>query len=240
MPSPDRPGPPPPWPFRPALDQVYLRADRILDRGQQYAFRVLWFFLPEPSLARDPRFEHILVSRFLSDAGQQALAYGALIAVVRDGGSAFQVALVGIAALIPPALLGLYGGTIADSLPKRVALAMVYNLQALLCFLAPTFLGTGLPAILALIFAVNALGQVSGPSESSVLPLIASEAQLATAASLVNLASTAGTAVGTALLAPVIVRAFGVAPVMYVSGVLLLLAASRVFDLPTAGTRRAV
>ncbi|HZP57820.1 MAG TPA: MFS transporter [Dehalococcoidia bacterium] len=221
------------------IDGTYLRADGIIDRGQRQAFRFLWFFLPETSIAKDARFQQVLASRFFSDAGQQAVMYGALIAVVRGGGSAFEAALVGVAALVPPALLGLYGGAVADALPKRVALAAIYNLQAALCVIVPLFFGTGLPEVLFLVFAVNALGQVSGPTESSVLPLIASDAQLATAASLVSLMSSVGTAAGTAVLAPVLVRAFGVAPVLYGSAVLLALAASRVFDLATHGEPRA-
>lgn len=222
------------------FDEAYSRADRVLDSGQGQAFRLLWFFLPETSIARNLRFEQVVASRFLSDAGQQALAYGALIAVAREGGSTFDLALVGVAAVLPAALLGMYGGAVADALPKRVALAAIYNLQALLCFLVPFIGGSELLPIVVLIFAVNALGQVSGPSESSVLPYVASREQLAAAASMVNLASSAGTAFGTALLAPILVRAFGVEPVMYVAGVLLLLAGTRVFDLPTDETPRAI
>lgn len=224
---------------RDLAQRAYLQADRVLDEGQRRVVRLFWLFLPESSIARDLRFEHVLVSRFLSDAGQQALAYGALIAVMRRGGSAFDAALLGVAALLPAALLGLYGGAVADALPKRVALAAVYNLQALLCFVVPIFIGTDLAAMVLLLFAVNALGQVSGPSESAVLPLIASREQLATAASLVNLASSAGTAFGTALLAPIVVRLFGVTAMLFISGILLLLAATRVFDLPTHEERRA-
>jgi len=213
-------------------------ADRILDETQANVFRLLWFFLPEPSIARNLRFQHILASRFLSDAGQQALVFGALVEVARRGGSALEGASVGVAAIVPPALLGLYGGEIADRLPKRTALAGAYTLQSLLCFLLPAALGTDLPVVLALIFAVNALGQVSGPTESSVLPLVATEEELASGASMVNLAATAGTAFGTALLAPVLVRAVGVDAVFYVSGVMLLAAASRVFDLPVGEAHR--
>ncbi len=225
-------------PGRQMFDGAYLRADRLIDRGQHHAFRFLWFFLPETSIARNPRFQQILASRLFSDAGQQALMYGALIAVVRDGGSAFEAALVGVATLIPAAVLGLYGGAVADALPKRVALAAIYNLQALLCFIIPVFIGTDLAAVLFLLFAVHALGQVSGPTEFAVVPLVASEEQLASAASLVSLASSVGTAFGTAILAPVLVRVFGVEPVFYIAGVLLVLAASRVFDLTTAHRRR--
>jgi len=67
-----------------------------------------------------------------------------------------------------------------------VALAAIYNLQALLCFLIPSVIGTGLTPILLLIFAVNTLGQVSTPTESAVVPLVASRVQLASAASLVD------------------------------------------------------
>ena len=215
------------------FDDAYLRADQVLDHGQRRVFWLLGFFLPAASVARKPQLEQVLASRFLSDAGQQSLAYGALITVVRSGGSAFEAALVGCAAIVPPALLGLYGGAVADALPKRVALAAAYNLQALLCFIVPVVAGTDLLAILFLVFAVNTLGQVSGPTESSVVPYVASEEELASAASLVSLASNVGTAFGTALLAPVLVRAFGTDVVFYVAGGLLFAAASRVFDLTT-------
>ncbi|HEU4759822.1 MAG TPA: MFS transporter [Dehalococcoidia bacterium] len=223
---------------RRALNDVGFQADRLLDETQARVFRLLWLFLPEPAVARDLRFQQLMASRFLSDAGQQSLAFGALVAVTRGGASTFEVALVGVAALVPPATLGLYGGTVADALPKRVALAGVYALQAALCFIVPTLIGTRLSDMLLLLFAVNALGQVSGPTESSVLPLVASKEELASAVSLMGLSSAAGSALGTALLAPVLVRVVGVAPVLYLAGALLLLAASRVFDLPGAAPRR--
>jgi hypothetical protein len=228
----------PPRRARGRLKDAGRRADRFLDRAEARVFRVFWLFLPEPAIARNLRFQHLLASRFLSDAGQQSLAFGALVSVTRGGASSFEVSLVGVAGLIPPAVLGLYGGAVADALPKRVALAGVYSMQALLCFLVPIFFGTHLFDVLFLLLAVNSLGQVSGPTESAVLPLVASKEELASAASLINLSSAAGTAFGTALLAPVLVRAVGVEPVLYLAGALLLLAASRLFDLPLRGERK--
>ncbi len=219
-------------PGREMLTNAGLGADRVLDQAQGQVFRFLWLFVPEPEIARNLWFQHLLASRFLTDAAQQALAFGALVAVAREGGSAVEVALVGVAALLPPALLGMYGGAISDTLPVRVALAGAYAGQALLCLLVPLFFGTGLGTVLVLLFLVNTLGQVSGPKESSVLPLVANEAELASAASLISLAAAAGGAFGMALLAPLLVRASGVDAVFVLSGLLLLLAASRVFDLP--------
>src|SRR5438093_5321175 len=135
-----------------------FEADHVLDVAQARVFRLLWFFLPEPDIAKNLRFEHVLASRFLSDAGQRALLFGALVAVVRGGGSALEAALVGASALVPPASLGLYGGEISDALPKRVALAGAYSMQAVLCFLAPSVPASDLIVVVALIFAVNTLG----------------------------------------------------------------------------------
>lgn len=207
-------------------------ADRVLDTAQDRVFRVAWFFLPEPEIARDLRFQHLLASRFLSEAGQQAITFGALVAVARDGGSGLEVALIGVAAILPPALFGLYGGSIADALPKRTALAGAYAIQAVLCFLVPLILGTDFWVMVVLLFSVNTLAQVSSPTESSVLPLVATEAELASAAAFINLFAAAGQAIGTAVLAPWLVRGAGVEAVFAVAGVLLILSASRVFDLP--------
>jgi hypothetical protein len=209
-----------------------LSADRVLDTAQGQVFRLLWLFLPEPAVARNLQFQHLLLSRFLSEAAQQALAFGSAVAVARSGGSALEVALVGVAALLPPALLGMYGGAIADSVPVRIALAGAYTGQALLCFLIPWVFGTELAAVLVLLLLVNALGQVSGPTESSVLPLVANDEELASGASLINLAAAAGGGFGIAFLAPVLVKAAGVEEMFYVAGGVLLLSASRVFDLP--------
>lgn len=212
---------------------VGTQADHALDRAQRQVFRFLWLFLPEPRIAQDLRFQHLLLSRFFSEAGQQALAFGALVAVAREGGSALEVALVGCAALLPPAVLGLYGGLVADHLPTRLALAGAYTGQALLCFATPALFDTSdLVVVLVLLLAVNSLGQVSAPTESSVLPLVANDEELATAASLINLAVAVGQGFAAAVLAPVLVRAAGVEPVMYLAGALLLASASRVFDLP--------
>ncbi len=215
------------------IDGAYRRADDFIDRGGQRVFRVLWFFLPETSIARNARFQYIMASTFFSDAGRDALRYGALIAVVRSSGSTLNAAFVGVASVLPPTLLGLYGGAVADALPRRVALAGVYTIQAVLCLAVPILYGTELRSVLFLVFAINVLGQVSGPGEQSIAPLVASDEQLASANSLLSLASNVGTVFGTALLAPILLRALGVTAVFAASAALLLLATTRILRLQT-------
>ncbi len=213
------------------VGDVYGRADGLITFGEGRVFRLLWFFIPEASIARSARFQYILASTFLSDAARDAVKYGALIAVVRGGGSALDAALVGVAALVPAALLGLYGGAVADELPKRLALAIIYALQAAVCIVVPLLLGTGLAAILFLVFAINTFGQVSGPTEQSIAPLVASDAELASATSMLSLASNLGTVFGTTLMAPILVRLFGARAVFYLAGALLFVASGRVLHL---------
>ncbi len=225
---------------RQVADGVYRRADGMVDRGERRAFRFLWFFLPQPAIARSLRFQHLMASVFLADAARDGLRYGALIAVARNGGSTLDAALVGVASLVPPTLLGLYGGAVADAFPKRIALGAIYILDAAVCFIVPVWFGTGLGAIVLLIFAVNILGQVSGPTEQSIVPLVASEAELASANSLGSLASNLGTVFGTALLAPILVRLIGVRAVFYVAGVLLFLASGRILNVRSSGDQRKI
>jgi MFS family permease len=218
---------------RARMDGALERADSAITRGQDRVFRFLWLFLPEPSVATKRPFQFLLASVFLSDAARDGIRYGALIAVAREGGSTFESALVGAVSLLPPTFLGLYGGAVADALPKRLALTAVYILDAAMCFVIPIFYGTGLGAILMLIFAVNAFGQISGPQEQSITPLVASDEELATATSLMSLASNLGTIFGTALLAPILVKLVGVRAVFYLAGVLLLVASGRMLNVRT-------
>jgi MFS family permease len=220
--------------------EIAQRIDSAWDYGYAQGRRVLWWLLPNAGVLSNRSFQLILASRFLAETGQQALAYGVLVAVVREGGGSFESALVAVAAAIPPAALGLLGGTVADSVPKRIALIIGYLLQAAACFIMPFFFGDALAAVLALIFVVNAFGQISGPSEQSIIPLVVDEHELATANSFKDLASSAGQAMGTALLAPVLVKVFGVEPVIYLAGFLLLFAAVRLFALPATRGRRTI
>jgi MFS family permease len=192
--------------------------------------RILWYFIPETSIARDGRMQRIMASRFLSDGATQALLYGALINVVRGDGSPIAAALVGCAGLLPGAIFGLPGGVIADLLPRRLAVGLTYAIQGALCIALPTVMGDDLASVLLLVFIIVSLGQISGPAEPALMPLVADDDQMASANSFLNLASVAGSGFGTALLAPVIVRAFDVTPLFYMVGVLFLLASLRVFD----------
>ena len=205
------------------------KVDQAIDRGQSRVFRVLWFMVPSGSIARNPNFQALLASRFLSDLALQALLFGVLIASVRSGGDALEAAIIGVAYLLPGVVLGLLGGAVADALPKRFALVVAYLLMGVLCFSIPFALDFELRGMIAVLFAVRVLHQVSQPSEASAVPLVATKDELASANSFLSLASSAGEVVGKALLAPLLVAAFDIEPVVILAGLLFILSASRAF-----------
>jgi MFS family permease len=207
------------------------RLDAGIDAGQRRLFRVLWFMVPPSSVVWNVQFQALLASRFLSDVALQALLYSVLIDRARTGGGAVDAALIGAAFLLPGVVLGMYGGAVADALPKRAALAGAYLSMGVLAFLIPGLLGTELLPLLLVLFAVRVAYQVSQPSEASTLPLVATEEELASATSFLSFASSAGEVVGKALLAPVVVVLWGVQPVTAIAGLLFLLSATRVLDL---------
>ncbi|MDA0256653.1 MAG: MFS transporter [Chloroflexi bacterium] len=211
------------------------RLDAGFDAGQRRLFRVLWFMVPPGSVVWNMQFQALLASRFLSDVALQALLYSVLIDRARSGGGAVDAALVGAAFLLPGVVLGMYGGAVADALPKRAALVGAYLAMGVLAFLIPGLLGTGLLPLLLVLFAVRVAYQVSQPSEASTLPLVATEDELASATSFLSFASSAGEVVGKALLAPVVVVLWGVRPVTAIAGLLFLLSATRVLALQVGG-----
>ena len=122
----------------------------------------------------------------------------------------------------------------ADALPKRVALAGAYVGMGVLTLAVAFVVGSDFGSLLFVIFVVRILHQFSQPSEASTLPLVATAEELAAANSMLGLISSAADLLGKAVLAPLIVRAYGVDPVTIIAGFLFLLSASRVFDLRPA------
>jgi hypothetical protein len=82
--------------------------------------------------------------------------------------------------------------------------------------------------MLAVLFLVRVLHQVSQPAEAAAAPLVASHAELASANSFLSLASSAGEVSGKALLAPALVRFWGLRPVTIIAGLMFMLSALRV------------
>ncbi len=194
-------------------------------------FRLFFFYLPETSLIRRFRFQLVVISKFLSEIGQEAVFYGALVTVAIDG-NALQASVLGAARVLPGATLGLVGGAVGDALPRRVGLGVGYMVQAAICISIPLIFGTDFVALVLLVLGVNSLNQFVGPSEKAVIPLVTKKEEITSAASILSLTDGIATGVGTAVMAPFVLVTFGADVLFYVCGGLLIFAAVRIFALP--------
>ena len=209
--------------------------DVVVGAPQRRIFSILGYFVPDTAVTSRLKFQHLLTAKFLADAGRDSVRYAAIVGVIYNGGGAFASSLIGIAALIPGVVFSLYGGAISDSLPKRTALTIAYGIDVGLLIFVPLFFGTGTGVMFMLVFAVTTLTQIASPAEQTLVPLVTSEEELAAANSVMGMVSSIGTAFGTAILAPILLKAFGTDAVFYISAVLLLGAMSRVVYLDTPG-----
>jgi MFS family permease len=214
---------------------VLRRVDAVVDAPHKAVFGLLGYVLPETSIARNFQFQYLMGAKFLADAGRDSVRYAAIVAVVYNGGSAFAAALIGLASLVPSVLFALYGGAIADSLPKRVALAAVYGIDAAICIFFPIVFGTGTGVLFLMVFLVASLTQIASPAEQTLVPLASSEEQLASANSVMGMVSSIGTAFGTAFLAPILLKTTSVNVVFYTAAVLLILAMTRILQVNVSG-----
>jgi MFS family permease len=193
------------------------------------AFRLFYAFLPETSLLRQVRFQLLAASRALSEIGQEAVFYGALVAVASDP---LQATLIAAAKAVPAATLGLVGGVVADELPRRVGLGLGYATQAAACVVIPLILGVDFGPLLLLVAMVSAINQFVDPNEKAVIPLVSAKAQIATAASILAIAGAIGGGAGMGFLAPILMKVASIRALLFACSVLLALAAVRVFSLP--------
>jgi MFS family permease len=176
----------------------------------------------------------LAVSRFASKMANSTLSYGVMVFLATAGATQFEVSLASSANYLAALLFGLQGGVLADSTPKRRVLFLSFMVQAGACFLVPILFGTSIGKLLFVIFLTTALSQIVSPGLKSVVAIVATPAEVATTGALVNVVGSIGSAIGSSLLAPILIKAAGIEVVLYVTGFLFLVGALRVRKLPKA------
>ncbi len=190
---------------------------------------------PEPnhSLSYREVLEHppvqiLSVSRFASKMASSTLSYGVMVFLATAGATQFEVSLASSASYLAALIFGLQGGMLADSTPKRYVLYLSLLIQAGTCFLIPFLFGTTVSTLLIIIFLTSAIAQIVSPGLKSVVAIVATPSEVATTAALVNVLGSIGSAIGSSLLAPILIKASGVDAVLYVTGFLFLVSALRI------------
>jgi MFS family permease len=184
-----------------------------------------------------PQIKVLAVSRFAAKMAASTLSYGVMVYLAVQGASQFEISLAASASYLAALLFGLQGGTLADTTSKRRILFLSYVVLAALCFITPTLFGTDTGALLVLIFVSSALAQVISPGVKSAVAIVSTPAQMATTGALVNVVGSIGSAIGSAFLAPILIKVSSIDTVLYVGAILYAIGAVRIRHLPEAEER---
>jgi MFS family permease len=163
------------------------------------------------------------------------MSYGAMVHLGQIGATQLQISLVSASSYVAALLFGVQGGTVADSLSKRVALAAGQGMMAALCFAIPSFLGTNAGDLMLLMFLGSMIMQVVSPGLKAAVALVATPSELAATSVLVAVIGSIASGLGSALLAPILIKVSNIETVLYVSGGLCALGAIRSLAMPREG-----
>ena len=176
----------------------------------------------------------VATSRFFSRMAAQILSYGIIVFLAAAGSSQFEISIAKSASFLAALLFGLQGGMLADSRPKRQILLIGFVALGAIAILTPFLLGTSRGDLLFVIFVSSAISQVVSPGLKSIVAIVATPAELATTGALINIVGSIGSSVGSTLVAPVLIKQSGIDAVLIAGGILYLLSAIRIYQLPTA------
>jgi MFS family permease len=174
----------------------------------------------------------LVISRLATTLGLATLSYGAMVFLAQEGGGQLQVSLMGMTRYAAALLFGLGGGMMADAMTKRGALFAAYAIQSALCFIIPIFVGDGIGPLFTLVFISAILGQLATPAIKSAVSLVATPAEVASVSALITVGSGLASAIGSSLLAPLLIKTGGIRWVMFGAGIIMLLGAIRALKLP--------
>ncbi len=162
-------------------------------------------------LSASPPFARLFAGRAVAGIGGQLTIVAAGLNVYALTGSTFDVSLIGVVALVPTILAGLYGGMLADAFDRRVVAitSAVVSWAASLGLAALSWTGTQSALSLYLLTALSAVATtVLMTTESAITPRLLAARLLPAAAALNGIGTGIAVTVGPAL-AGVLVAAAG-------------------------------
>ncbi|MBI3109496.1 MFS transporter [Candidatus Daviesbacteria bacterium] len=183
------------------------------------------------SVLHNRGFLNLWVNQILVQLSYNALNFALIIWVFQLTGSNTAVAALLLAVYLPAVLLGLFTGVLVD-LMDRKKIIMLIDFFLCLSFFSLIFFKGSYPAILAVAFFVNALGQFYAPAEASAIPLIVKRPQLLTANSFFSITLYSCFLLGFGLAGPFI-NHFGINMVFALGGLFLALAFLLAFTFPS-------
>ncbi|MDO8673173.1 MAG: MFS transporter, partial [Dehalococcoidia bacterium] len=175
---------------------------------------------------RNRNFLSLWLGQALSQTAQNAVFYALLVYVEVTTGSTFHMSVLILTSILPSVFFGVAAGVFVDRVKKKTVLVVTNVLRGtvIVVFLVVSLdvtpvhihADTGEASILAfaviyvLNFIFSTISQFFGPAEAASIPLLVPRKQLITANGLFNLTFTTSQLAGFVLIAPPLIKWFGV------------------------------
>lgn len=159
---------------------------------------------------RQPDFRRLFVGQGVSYVGYQVTAVAVSVQMYDITRSSLWVGFIGLAALVPLVLFGLYGGAVSDAVDRRrlyvAASCLVWAVTAAL--FGQALLGVDSASVLLGLVALQSVGfALSSPVRGAILPRLLPAEQIPAANTLAFTMSSLGTVLGPLLAGLVLARA---------------------------------
>ncbi|QES50284.1 MFS transporter [Streptomyces venezuelae] len=192
-------------------------------------------------LRTSPDYRRLWIGNTVSWMGAAMTVLAVQLQVYDITGSSFSVGLVGLFALVPLIVFGLYGGAIADSVDRRaLGLASSGGLGLLSVVLAAAaLLGYHRVWLLYTVVALQAVcGALNSPARSAMIPRLLPPEQLPAANALQSVTTTSGFLVGP-MLGGLVVGLWGYQAAYLIDAVAFVGAFYAMWRLPSMRPERA-
>src|SRR6266566_9523053 len=193
--------------------------------------------LEEKSIWRNREFLLLWLAQAISQTAQNAIWYGIVVLVQRQGHSSTLLSVAVLTLIIPSVIFGVLAGVYVDRWDKRMVLIGTNLIRGTIAFSYGLF---GLPQALplSLLFLINFLfstvGQFFAPAETAMIPTVVGRPKLLQANSLFHLTFTASQLIGLVVLGPLLVKISGVDGLFVGMAATIVLCGALVWPLPSS------
>ena len=180
------------------------------------------------AIFRNRNFTLMWIGQLVTEMGTSLTALAASIYVYKITGSALNVGLMMMASAAPSLVVGLLAGVFVDRYDRKRIMLTADLIRAVLIASIPFLLPSGIAWIYILVALSATVGQFFSPAHASVLPEIASEAELNAANSLMAISSFGSLVIGYAA-AGLITSSYSIAWAFYIDAATFLISAFLIY-----------
>lgn len=186
---------------------------------------------PVQSIYQNRHFMFLWMAQVVSQVAQNAINFALLVLVQERTNSTTHMAVAVLSFILPGVIFGILAGVVIDRAEKKRVLVAT-NLMRAVVVLGYLLFDQNLAMVYLVNFVFSIISQFFAPAEAAAIPMLLPKQQLIAANSLFNLTFNIAQGIGMILMAPLVIKFFGITALFASIAVLYVVAAALVANLP--------